>query len=180
MITLIPYLLLLLAIIVVWKREYQRYAQQKYEMRMEHLQDQLRRLAIKGEVDPRSKIYQYLDDSITTSIRRSYFITLPTIFHFHRIHKSKQGQQLMEFRNAIENIKNNDEKLGPIIYKFQVFTITYVFEQELFFNCLRPLAKMAFWSRDVKNRLNSRVKSIVWLPETSAASKYNIRHGAVC
>jgi hypothetical protein len=172
MTTLFATILSLLFVIAFWRWIHISYEHRKFQYKVYELRDRLRLLAINGELESNSLIFDYLDFSFSKMIRKSYDISFFYMFCLNIIHP--KNKEIINLLDEINTEINKSESLKKINTDYINALKTYLKEQHYvsFILFLRPVSRLMLGNNTAQKRYQDINQSSLYLPETSASIKY--------
>jgi hypothetical protein len=162
--------LLLMIVIIMYRKFNNRYRELEFKIRLYELRDNLRSLAIEEKVNVSTREYDYTDFSITKAIEDSYYFTLFYVFVNEIKHeitkKDIEGYRLM-FNEINEKIQAN-VYLKEINFKRNRLIWDHIYHQNLITIFLfKHLFLLIFGINHLRNFFKKKISNFSILPETS-------------
>jgi len=165
-------LILLLLVLIVWRRYHHNYAMLKFKYTIYSLRDQLRLMAINSELEKESWVFDFFDTSFSKAVSSSYYITLMRLSILSVVHEKDVA--LMAFSKKLEEEFAKNPKLQKLQQDYIDAVKSYVIDQHyISINFIvRPIVVLIFGTALAASKLNQWLKGILVYPETSASDHF--------
>jgi hypothetical protein len=156
---------LMLTILAVWRRLHHRLAEKRFMYQMFALRDELRRLAICGEIDSRHWFFRYLDFSFSYAIRDAYYMTFFGIML--RGNRLKNDAQFQSFLQRADAAMEEHPELRSIMSKYNQTLHDYLKEQHYigYTIFIRPLVGFFVGIKKARTQLAFAIKTTLYVPQ---------------
>lgn len=149
-------ILMILCLLYLWRAAQQRLALEQYTYRMYALRDQLRSLAINGDIPPDDEDFKRLDFVISLAIKEAYYYTL---FYIMAV-RIKAEPELRKI-NAQEEEMPMSPALEAILADFSNITADYIKAQhQVTMHVIVPIARMVIGAASVSRKFREVVETI--------------------
>ena len=170
MINTFAILLLLLLVILVYRKLNNRYQETKFRYKLHRLRYELRNLAIEKKVEAKSKEFDYTDFSLSKSLQESYYITLFYLISLQVKHNNAI-KDLEHYKNIYESLNekiSNNKYLKEINFKRNLITWEYIMNQNKLTKFLLTWTVLLVHSlSSFKKRIVNLIFQVNYFPETS-------------
>jgi len=169
MVTLFAVTLALLSLLIVYRKLNNRYQEEKFRMKMHRLRNELRNLAIDNKVSCHTDEFEFLDYSISKSIKESYFISLFYLFMLERRHeKLSDIEQYKSYYDDFVTKFQRNHALVLVNKKRNKYLRDYIIAQnKITVFILRHILFVVVKMNSFKKYIGSKISQANYYPEVS-------------
>jgi hypothetical protein len=165
---------LFFVILLVWKSFHVRLAEKQFRYSLFKVRDDLRMLAINNEIDKSSKIFTYLDETFSSTIKEHYNINIYTLLFVELFRRDKQKE--FKFLELIDEACRNNKELEKLVINYIDACREYIFDQNFvsFKVIIKPIVISIFGVKSFAAKINDFSKRTLVSPYSSAFTDYSL------
>ena len=159
-----------LLILVIWRKMHNDFASKKFKYNLFKLRSELRMYAINQEINPKSKSFIFLDNTISKTIQNHYTITLFTLISMKVLADMEEIERENEVISFLESEADKNEHVKLIIEKYTNFVDAYLIEQHYVtaIVLIKPIFIGMLGLKSIKKMYNEQVKRAIVMPNVAA------------
>lgn len=161
-------ILIALIVLAIWRKKHQEKVRLQFVYSLYHLRDDLRRAAIKGEVDKNSWLFEYYDNTFSKMIKESYYITLMRVIL--GIIKNEDNEEWKMQRRELESQISQNIYYSNIQTKYTKIVKNYIIEQHKvsLISIIAPIIYLIISPAVLMKKINYWIRRVSFYPENSS------------
>ncbi|MBL7790882.1 MAG: hypothetical protein JNK77_01065 [Saprospiraceae bacterium] len=154
---------------LTWRRLHKQNLEDKFELRLFALRDELRRMAIEGKIDSDSPVFLHYDYSFSKMINERYYISL--VYLGLLTHRYKDNEEIKEYKKYIE--QNADYAVvKDIRSKFDEILNEYLIGQHFVsIQLIKPFLALFSLATYFQKRFHEIRRITLYFPQTSGIAE---------